>query len=414
MAFYDSFMSLTQSPKTVWKEQLQELVNQEFENTSTVQYDVEEEITFGTLKFKNIECRINSLVDAKTGQRVNDDYKKIIFKDLNKLPELGTRYRFNNNIWMVFSTDNIKTDTSSAYLRRCNNVMGMQDKYGKIHYEPCCIDYKITETQLFKEYTLDVPSGRIQVNCQVNDFTKDIYIGQRFIFGNQVYRVREHNSFDRQETFNKNSSFTLSFYADIDNKKNTDNFELSIADYCPTTYRIEADDIIKSSLNQSGQIHYKIFKEDEVTNEEAYFESDNPNIVSVDTYNGQYICHQNGECNISCIMYNNPDVIYNIHVIVDENNSKEIRVYPDIKYIGINQSITYTIDSYINGERLYHPIVIEVSGVPKSCYNYIITENSITITNLRIFPDALLKIECLDTIDQLEKVFYVELGGMWF
>ena len=148
MAFYDFYMQAVSNPKQAWKEGFQALVDDQFENASTVQYDVEEEDGFGTLKFHSIECRINSLVDAKTGQRVNDDYKKIIFPDLDKAPDLGTRYRFDNNIWIVFSTDNIKTDTSSAYLRRCNNVLTIEDKYGVIHHEPCYIDYKVTETQL--------------------------------------------------------------------------------------------------------------------------------------------------------------------------------------------------------------------------------------------------------------------------
>lgn len=97
------------------------------------------------------------------------------------MPELGTRYRFDNNIWMVFSTDNIKTDTSSAYLRRCNNVLTIEDKYGNIHQEPCYIDYKITESQLFKEWTLDVPQGRIYVTCQLNQHTQDVDINKRYI-----------------------------------------------------------------------------------------------------------------------------------------------------------------------------------------------------------------------------------------
>ena len=192
MAYYDGFMACNHArPKQYWKEQLQEMVNQEFENSSTVQYDIEEEVAFGTLEFKTLsECRITTLVDAKTGQRVNDDYKRIIFKDLTKMPELGTRYRFDNNIWMVFSTDNIKTDTSSAYLRRCNNVLTIEDKYCNIHQEPCYIDYKITESQLFKEWTLDVPQGRIYVTCQLNQHTQDVDINKRYIFNDNVYKVK--------------------------------------------------------------------------------------------------------------------------------------------------------------------------------------------------------------------------------
>ena len=174
MAFYDNYVSSISTPKNYWKEQLQEVVNQSFENASTIQFDIEEEDEFGSMMFHPVECRITSLVDAKTGQRNNDDYRKIIFKDLTKEPVIGTRYRFEDNIWMCFSTDNIKTDTSSAYLRRCNNVITTEDKYGKIHEEPCYIDYKVNETQLFQEYTMTTPAARIVVTCQTNKYTKDI------------------------------------------------------------------------------------------------------------------------------------------------------------------------------------------------------------------------------------------------
>lgn len=170
MSYYSNFVITNKNPKQKWKDGLQALVDKEFTNASSFTEDVEEEIEFGSLEFKPINVRVNSLVDAKTGQRINDDYKKIIFPDLDYQPVIGTRYRFDNNIWIVFSTDNVKTDTSAVYVRRCNNTMNTQDKYGNIHREPCYIDYKVTENQLFRNYSIDIPSGRIWIKHLVPIF----------------------------------------------------------------------------------------------------------------------------------------------------------------------------------------------------------------------------------------------------
>ena len=153
MAYYDSFIAINKSPRESYKEQLQEVVNQLFINAPTYYEDVEEEDSFGSQTYHKINVRVNNLVDAKTGQRVNDDFKKLIFEDIHYMPPIGTRYKFNNNIWIVFSTDNVKTDTASVYVRRCNNTLNTQDEYGNIHQEPCYVDYSLTETQIFKEYS---------------------------------------------------------------------------------------------------------------------------------------------------------------------------------------------------------------------------------------------------------------------
>ena len=149
MKYYDTFISNTPEPYDRWHDAMQALVDKTFTNSSTYQKSgIEEEIAFGTLEFKPVICRVTTLIDATTGQRVNDDYRKIIFPDIKHCPELGTRYRFENNIWIVYSLENILTATSSVYVRRCNNTINTEDKYGNIHKEPCVIDYKINETQL--------------------------------------------------------------------------------------------------------------------------------------------------------------------------------------------------------------------------------------------------------------------------
>ena len=131
MPYYDTFMNVNKHPAQRWRNQLQDTVDKVFENASTWWDDVWEEKEFGSDAletittneekrkelFNKIDIRITSLVDAKTGQRVNDDYKKLIYKDLDYKPKLGQRYFFDDNIWIIYSRDNIRKSSSSAYVR---------------------------------------------------------------------------------------------------------------------------------------------------------------------------------------------------------------------------------------------------------------------------------------------------------
>ena len=81
MNYYDTFMNLTISPAQKWRDDMQEAINQRFDNASTYWEDVGEEQEFGSLHFKNINVRITTIVDTLTGQRNNDDYRKIIYPD---------------------------------------------------------------------------------------------------------------------------------------------------------------------------------------------------------------------------------------------------------------------------------------------------------------------------------------------
>ena len=87
MKYYDTFISNTPEPYDRWHDAMQALIDKTFTNSSTYQKSsIEEEIAFGTLEFKPVICRVTTLIDATTGQRVNDDYRKIIFPDIKHCP----------------------------------------------------------------------------------------------------------------------------------------------------------------------------------------------------------------------------------------------------------------------------------------------------------------------------------------
>ena len=413
MAFYDTFVKTNDSPKKQWKDGLRELVNEEFTNTSTFYTDVEEEIEFGTLKFRPIRVRVNTLVDAKTGQRINDDYKKIIFPILDYHPEIGTRYRFDNNIWIVFSADNIKTDTSAVYVRRCNNTINTQDKYGNIHREPCYIDYKVTENQIFRNYSIDVPSGRIYVQCQLNKYTNKINVNDRFIFGDDAYKVRERSKFDRRYTFDDTSARSLSFYADYDNLDANDNVELGIANYREYNYHIESISNIINVAGFSGNIDYKVYLDDIDVQEKVVWMSDNTNIAEI-TEDGKFTLKNNGSCVFTGKMLNKEDVFVIVNVTVTSNfmDLFETVLTPTTEYIKLNQTESYSVYEYNNHTITDTKFDIKCYDVPQKHYIFNSDGNNFSITNLKPCYDTLLKVVYINLRTQEENEFYIELGGL--
>lgn len=414
LRYFETFLKMSKPPSQQHRDTIQEIVNYQFDNSSTYYTDVEEEIAFGTLNFKTCDVRVNTIVDAKTGQRVNDDYKKLIFRDLEYTPPLGTRYRFSNNIWLTFSTDNIKTDTSSVYVRRCDNTINTQDKYGNIHREPCYVDYKVTETQPFKELRIDVPNGRISVQCQYNNWTKSIKINDRFIFGNNTYRVREFHHFDLLETFDKNSSTILSFYADYDEIAPDDNLELGIANYKSYNYRINVVDSVVGSVGETEKINYHVTLDGKETNEDVLFESSDNAIASVDDC-GNYILNSNGDCNIIVRLKNNPNLcsVIPISVVKKVKDNYQDIISPDVRSIRINNTQEYSIFEYNNGIKQDTKFDISCSDMPESNYIFEVDGNNFYITNLKTTENYLLKVTCKNQRTLKETVIYIKLGGLF-
>ena len=413
MSFYSNFVKTNKSPRDKWKDGLQALVEREFSNASTYYEDIEEETEFGSLKFKPMNIRVNTLVDAKTGQRVNDDYKKLIFSDLDYRPDIGTRYRFDNNIWIVFSTDNIKTDTSAVYVRRCNNTMNTQDCYGNIHKEPCYIDYKVTENQIFRNYSIDVPSGRIWIQCQLNQYTENINVNDRFIFGNDVYKVRERSRFDRRYTFEDKSVHYISFYADYDNLNENDNVELGVANYRYYNYHIESVNNIKNVVGFSDKIKATVYLDDETVEEEIVWSSDNTEIANI-TPDGSFSLNGVGKCMFTGVMKNKESVSVKVPVVVEEvlSDFYTTVLSPTTEYIKLNQTEEYSVYEYNNGVMTDTKFDIQCLDVPKRNYRFETDGNNFSITNLKPCDDTLLKVVYTNLRTSEKKYLLVELGGI--
>ena len=83
LTYYGAYLEgLAMTPNSKYRNDMQALVNSQWENT-TVRYDVSEETTIGTFEFNLIEVYVNHVVEeTSTGRKNGDDFRKLIFKDI--------------------------------------------------------------------------------------------------------------------------------------------------------------------------------------------------------------------------------------------------------------------------------------------------------------------------------------------
>lgn len=233
--YYASSIPIQTTPKEGYREGLQAVIDVQFDNASNI-YTIQEETTFGEMDWQDVDVRITHVLsDKNTGEKLNDDFRNIIFKDITHTYGIGYRYKFDDNIWITTQSDLYKYVTASATVRRCNNVLRWIGDDGSTITEPCIIDYKISDDRNQFDSSIVTAQGNIDIICQYNDFTKTIKPNQRFLFGSRrfAYKVRGDgiNNFLNQNTYDDESTPLIKISLDVSQiNPETDDLTNGIAD----------------------------------------------------------------------------------------------------------------------------------------------------------------------------------------
>lgn len=284
--------------------------------------------------YQNIEVRISSVYDEK-GQKMSDDYKNIIFKDIQHEQSLGRKYLFDihnfsqtdnskKSVWLNTNFDVVKLG-ANAILRKCTGNLGfLVNGNTEEWYEPTILDYDSKYTINYYHDTLNIVKSELYATAQFNEYTKNIEVNDRFILGaldfdnvsnNSVYKVKEVFKFGAEHTLDPNSIPLIILALDRD-----------IID-------IEKDLVCRDT---EGNMHYiadfylKQSKDNNATNLNEYFLKIEPN---------QNIIYEGNSIVYSCYVYDNlgnkieapiefstelkgtsiPTSYYNVNIIDDNN-----------------------------------------------------------------------------------------------
>lgn len=413
--YYDSFIHNTTKPFDEFHSFEQELINEDFECSPNWYQDIEQEVEFGSLEFKKIDARINQIMDSKVGDRINDDYRKIIFRDLSFKPELGSRYKFDNNIWIVYSIDNIKSVHSSCYIRRCNNTINLQDKYGNIHQEPCIIDIKPTKSGVTEQEYMSTPVARQVLMYQYNEWTKPLFVNSRIMFNRQVYKIGSIMELDRTETFDANSIKFVKCYVDNDLVNEYDNEELQVADYKDYNYSVNVINNLIGTKNGVGTLTATVSLDNEEANENVYWYSSNEDIISIGKDTGNYQMNNSGKATIYAKMINNENFYSEINVEVSDEqlNIYKNMISPKVDYIPLNNTQEYEVYETLNGNKTDTQFEIKVFGMKDKYYTFNKNGNVFKIKNILQNENDLLQVECTNLRDNSVAKLEIELGGLF-
>lgn len=199
MASYDGYNAyLSIKPSTlqgVYQQKLQTYIDKQFSNASNF-YTIEVESPFGSLNWENIDARIDHIINSKTGKNLGDDFKKLMFQNISSTPLSGTRYRFDDQIWMVYNTDNYKSVTNACAIRRCNYTLKWTNENDEVIQQPVIIDYFrfITNENVDESKFMRIGAGLRYIFLQNNDESYKLVRDKRFIIDRKVYRIVDYDS----------------------------------------------------------------------------------------------------------------------------------------------------------------------------------------------------------------------------
>lgn len=210
-------------------------------------------------------------VKGEKGKDLGDDWADIAFRDLKHPLNLGGRYRFSldfpdmslmseedkyydTSVWITINKQKVSPG-NSCVIRRCNTSLAMvgspTNSYAdiqEIHYEPVILDNDLKYINYYFNQTLVQPQAEWYATMQMNYFTNNIKINDRFIFGGVDLNDRENNAVYKVKAVVKSAStktFSKSGCSEIENipfvilaldkdmVDPKDDFETRVADQCP-------------------------------------------------------------------------------------------------------------------------------------------------------------------------------------
>lgn len=409
------------TPKESFLADFQANVDAEFSVAADI-YTIQEEVPFSAGSYIDVDVRINSAISSETGIKLGDDYKKVIFSDLDHSTGLGYKYLFDDNYHICVNSEIKKNFASSITVKRCNNVLRWTDSNGNSLSSHCSIGYNIKRpTDGLKSSAPVTPAGFITVYTQLNDTTKAIESGQRFLFGNsrnwKAYRVYGNGvrSFLNQETEDNDSCRLLELYMGADYvNSSTDDTTNGIADTYKNDYELTlTPSSIEGVIGDTFQISANLEINDVSTTKDLLYISGDDTIATV-SGSGGVVLIGDGDVNLFVYMEDNISASAVCPVVVTGSSVTpyEIRVSPANTTVLEGTTTTFSVFGYIgsNVQAEVYTFTAD-TNVPGANYTLTTTDNSFSVRNIDMYLAAPLIISA--TSGSYSKDISIDLRGAW-
>lgn len=412
------------TPKEQYRSLFQETLNQQFYNAQNW-YTIQEEYPMASKKYKDTDVRVAHLINAETGLKLGDDWKTLLFKEIDHNIEIGKLYYFDNNAWLTINTESFKNLTGTCAVKRCNNTLRWIDEATGIYYEePCSLEYLVKEPRDYATAgsPFITPGGFMNARVQFNERTNKIRQNQRFMFGNSdhwiVYKVvgTGINAFNNMKTYDNMSAgiMVLDMIANYVNEE-LDDVVNGIADVNTNIYTLDVNPtVIEGNINSTFQLSTEVTYNGYTTTRDIEWSTSNPNVAIVST-SGLVTMKSYGTCVITAKIKGNPTSdTCGVTVTPTPITNTDVIISPDTNFILEHMEKTYSVYLYENGVVQPDTFTISCSANGISSENYIfevIDGNHFKITNNKKDMGTYLTINCVSGSNS--KSFDIRLKGGW-
>lgn len=387
LEFYTAYLNnLSKTPKERYIDDLDAVTDRQFQNSSS--WDtIKEEDSIGAGTYSDLIVRLNKVIDPRTGTKLGDAYRKIIYQD-RVSDKFGLYYQYDNRYWIASNPDLIGLPTSSTIILRCNDLLRWYDECGVYKEYPVYIDASDVGFGLNEDEHQVLTDGRIKGLVQFNDDTSKLLEGHEFLLGRENKYAKYRVSFE--DDFETNEVLKLKF-SRYQINSDVDNLELGIANYAkrpqfslnilPTNTEISIGNTVQleySLLDKDGQ------KDDERT---ISWESSDEDIATVDEY-GIVMGIANGSASITATMTCNNTVLDSVDFLITDTPSDNIEyiLTPSNESITRSDTIEFEAKKLNNGTEVIETFTFEIdSATTASSDDYVfttLTDTTFSIKNL--------------------------------
>lgn len=261
---------ISQTPPNLKKDNyymhtLQDKVDADWEYRSN-KVDVEREQTIGENDYTPLEVVIQTVRNDK-GEKVSDNIRRLVFRDIKYEAPIGTKFRFSynfdldepnedKNVWLT-ANKNSASPTGDSVVVRCNGTIAStyvdEDGVNKIHYEEIYSSTDLSHTIPNFNAAIVTAKSDLTILAQHNKYTRNYYVNQRFIVGyNQVYKVAAIQNMDSLYTYKADGAGLIMLYVNLDQISEYDNFENRLA------YNGKDEEVNPSQPEIKGEYEFKI------------------------------------------------------------------------------------------------------------------------------------------------------------
>lgn len=377
LPFFENGLSsgAIQTPNNYFRDQQQAAIDQNWDCTSA-KYTIKQQADFGSNVYNDIEVWIDYVVGlGSRGTTNGDDFRQLIFRDINYQVKRGLYYQFDGNYWIVYFSDEYSSLSKDAGVRRCNNAMRIVDpENGSIFSIPCVIDYDMTSpSQQVSSYII-TPNNHATVMVQGNSDTLRLFkLNTRYIFGGRPFKLLAYqNALIDDSIATTPTLLYLDLY--LDEIHAEDDIANQLADNSAYVYTIEIDSMNMELINgATGSLTASVSLNGEEVNREIVWSSSDLNIVSIDSNGNYQVVGTNGQsCIITAMLQGNNNVTSSIQINVVESEVLQAKVILEPVFDNIRQyeSIDFNVQASYGGQ-IYNPNTITLS----LSQNNIVTSN---------------------------------------